>query len=118
MHSSYKAERVGSSPTARTNKRSRSLTVRIPGFHLGGRGSIPLGSTTKMRGNMYRIEDFKVGDRLYRFINSKWEYVTSIVVKSHTSYGIRNKHVNGIIMIERNIMEKEGYIALPSKKKA
>ena len=66
---------------------------------------------------MYRIEDFKVGDKLFRFTNSKWEYVTSIVVKSHTSYGIRNKHVEGIVMVERNIMEKEGLIALSSKKK-
>ena len=43
---------------------------------------------------MYRIEDFKVGDKLYRFNDkSEWEYVTTIVEKSRTNYGIRSKQI-------------------------
>ena len=62
---------------------------------------------------MYRIEDFKVGDKLYRFNDkSEWEYVTTIVEKSRTNYGIRSKHIKGIVVIERFILENEGFIAL------
>ena len=62
---------------------------------------------------MYRIEDFKVGDKLYRFNDkSEWEYVTTIVEKSRTNYGIRSKQIKGIVVIERFILENEGFIAL------
>ena len=118
MHGSYKAERAGSSPVSRTTKiSSRSLTVRIPGFHLGGRGSIPLGSTTKLRGNMYRIEDFNIDDKLFRFNGTKWEYVTTIVEKSRTNYGIHSKQIKGIVVVERFILENEGLIALSKESK-
>tara|TARA_Y100001937_G_scaffold125952_1_gene193965 strand:+ start:1670 stop:2029 length:360 start_codon:yes stop_codon:yes gene_type:complete len=118
MHGSYKAERAGSSPVSRTTKiSSRSLTVRIPDFHSGGRGSIPLGSTTKLRGNMYRIDNFNVGDKLYRFIGTEWKYVTTIVEKSYTNYGIHSKHIKGIVVVERFILENEGLIALSKESK-
>ena len=61
---------------------------------------------------MYRIEDFNIGDKLFRFNGTKWKYVTSIVEKSRTNYGIRSKHIKGIVVIERFILENEGFIAL------
>ena len=70
-----------------------------------------------MRGNMYRIEDFNVGDKLFRFNGTKWEYITTIVEKSRTNYGIRSKHIKGIIVVEKFILENEGLIALSKESK-
>ena len=66
---------------------------------------------------MYRIEDFNVGDKLFRFNGSAWKYITTIVEKSRTNYGIRSKHIKGIIVVEKFILENEGLIALSKESK-
>ena len=70
-----------------------------------------------MRGSMYRIEDFNVGNKLYRFKNSRWEFVTTVVEKTRTNYSITNKHLKGVLVVDRSLLESEGLIALLKESK-
>jgi|TARA_R110001583_G_scaffold134990_3_gene286731 hypothetical protein len=61
---------------------------------------------------MYNIDNFNVGDKLYRFQNSQWEFVTTVVERTRTNYSITNKHLTGALVVERSLLENEGLIAL------
>ena len=59
---------------------------------------------------MYRIEDFKDGDHLYKHGRSKWEYKGKIVCVTPSSYGLHNSRIRGIVMVNKKLFETQGYI--------
>ena len=59
---------------------------------------------------MYKIKNFKVGDKIYQHINSNWELCGEIARVTDECYGMRIKSIVGIIMTNRYIFESLGYI--------
>ena len=65
---------------------------------------------------MYKIKNFKVGDKIYQHINSNWELCGKIVKVTDECYGMRIKSIVGIIMTKKDIFESQGYIGEYSEK--
>ena len=59
---------------------------------------------------MYKIKNFKVGDKIYQHTNSNWELCGKIARVTDECYGMRIKSIVGIIMTNRYIFESLGYI--------
>lgn len=87
---------------------SHRLAVRTLAFQAGNESSILSGSTKGEK--MYRIRDFKVGDKMYRHTNSNWELCGKIVRVTDECYGMRIKSIAGIIMTNKDLFETLGYI--------
>ena len=68
-----------------------------------------------MRGNMYRINNFKIGDRLYHYKDSQWKYHATVIDRDGTSYGLSSKFVDGTVIVIRNVLDKAGFIGSPKK---
>jgi hypothetical protein len=62
---------------------------------------------------MYRIKNFEMGDHLYKHDDSAWQYKGQIVNVTQGSYGVRSDKICGIVMINRDLFETQGYIARP-----
>jgi hypothetical protein len=60
---------------------------------------------------MYRINNFEVGDYLYKYDGSEWKYKGRIATVNNASYGIRNDKICGIVMINKSLCKTQGYIA-------
>ena len=59
---------------------------------------------------MYRIENFKDGDHIYKYGNEKWKYKGKIVHVTVSAYGIRSNKIRGIVMINKKVFESQGFI--------
>ena len=59
---------------------------------------------------MYKIKNFKVGDKIYQHANSNWELCGKIVRVTDECYGMRIKSIIGIIMTNKHVFETLGYI--------
>ena len=64
---------------------------------------------------MYRIKDFRIGDRLYHYQDSQWKYHATVTTTDTTSYGLSNRFVDGIVVVVKDGLEKSGFIASPEK---
>jgi len=64
---------------------------------------------------MYRIKDFRIGDRLYYFRDSCWKYHATVTTTDKNSYGLSSQHLDGIVVVQRIVLDKEGFIASPEK---
>ena len=59
---------------------------------------------------MYKIKNFKVGEKIYHYTNSNWELCGEIARVTDECYGMRIKSIAGIIMTNKNLFETLGYI--------
>ena len=59
---------------------------------------------------MYRIQNFKDGDHIYMYNGSKWEYRGQIILVTPSAYGLNSKRTKGIMMVNKNLFESQGYI--------
>tara|TARA_R110000824_G_scaffold257277_1_gene446237 strand:+ start:315 stop:524 length:210 start_codon:yes stop_codon:yes gene_type:complete len=59
---------------------------------------------------MYRIQNFKDGDHIYMYKESRWEYRGQVVCVTQNAYGLNNKQIKGIVMVNKKLFESQGYI--------
>ena len=59
----------------------------------------------------YKITDFEVGDYLYKFKEGKWAHHGKIVIEESQVFGIRSNKFDGIIMLRKDLVYEEGFIA-------
>ena len=59
----------------------------------------------------YKITDFEVGDYLYKFKEGKWANHGKIVIEESQVFGIRSNKFDGIIMLRKDLVYEEGFIA-------
>ena len=59
---------------------------------------------------MYKIKDFKIGDKIYKHTEAGWKYNGSIAKVTDECYGMRVDSITGIIMIRKDLFELQGYI--------
>jgi len=59
----------------------------------------------------YKITDFQVGDYLYKFEKEEWINHGKIVLQQGQVFGIRSNKFNGIMMIRKDLVYGEGFIA-------
>ena len=59
---------------------------------------------------MYRIQNFKDGDHIYMYNDSKWEHRGQVVRVTQNAYGLNNKQIKGIVMVNKKLFESQGYI--------
>ena len=59
---------------------------------------------------MYKIKDFKIGDKIYKHTKAGWKYNGSMVSVTDECYGMRADSITGIIMIRKDLFELQGYI--------
>ena len=62
---------------------------------------------------MYKIGDFKVGDKIYQHKNNEWQFCGEICKVTDQCYGIRSKLIVGMFMVDKNLFESSGYIGKP-----
>ena len=60
---------------------------------------------------VYKITDFKVGDILFRYEKDAWIKHGKIVLEQGEVFGIREVKHEGIIMLRKDILYSEGFIA-------
>jgi len=59
----------------------------------------------------YKITDFEVGDYLYKFEEDKWVNYGKIVIQESQVFGIRSDKFDGVIMLRKDLVYSEGFIA-------
>ena len=59
----------------------------------------------------YKITDFEVGDYLYKFEEDKWINYGKIVLQQGQVFGIRSAKFDGVIMLRKDLVYGEGFIA-------
>ena len=59
----------------------------------------------------YKITDFEVGDYLYKFEEDKWVNYGKIVLQQGQVFGIRSTKFDGVIMLRKDLVYSEGFIA-------
>tara|TARA_R100001015_G_C4527999_1_gene95188 strand:- start:149 stop:373 length:225 start_codon:yes stop_codon:yes gene_type:complete len=59
----------------------------------------------------YKITDFQVGDYLYKFEKEEWINYGKIVLQQGQVFGIRSNKFDGIMMIRKDLVYGEGFIA-------
>ena len=59
----------------------------------------------------YKITDFEVGDYLYKFEEDKWVNYGKIVLQQGQVFGIRSAKFDGVIMLRKDLVYEEGFIA-------
>ena len=59
----------------------------------------------------YKITDFEVGDYLYKFEEDKWINYGKIVLQQGQVFGIRSAKFDGVIMLRKDLVYEEGFIA-------
>ena len=59
----------------------------------------------------YKITDFEVGDYLYKFEKDKWINYGKIVLQQGQVFGIRSAKFDGVIMLRKDLVYEEGFIA-------
>ena len=59
----------------------------------------------------YKITDFEVGDYLYKFEEDKWVNYGKIVLQQGQVFGIRSAKFDGVIMLRKDLVYGEGFIA-------
>ena len=59
----------------------------------------------------YKITDFEVGDYLYKFEEDKWINYGKIVIQEGQVFGIRSDKFDGVIMLRKDLVYGEGFIA-------
>ena len=59
----------------------------------------------------YKIADFEVGDYLYKFKENKWINYGKIVLQQGQVFGIRSAKFDGVIMLRKDLVYEEGFIA-------
>ena len=59
----------------------------------------------------YKITDFEVGDYLYKFEEDKWVNYGKIVIQEGQVFGIRSDKFDGVIMLRKDLVYGEGFIA-------
>ena len=60
---------------------------------------------------VYKITDFEVGDHLFKFEEGIWVKHGKIVLEQGEVFGIREVKHEGIIMLRKDILYSEGFIA-------
>ena len=60
---------------------------------------------------MYRIKNFEMGDHLYKYDDSTWQYKGQIASVTPNVYGVRSENISGIVMVSKHLFETQGYIA-------
>ena len=59
----------------------------------------------------YKITDFEIGDYLYKFEDDRWVNYGKIVIQESQVFGIRNDKFDGVIMLRKDLVYGEGFIA-------
>jgi|TARA_R110000851_G_C13074722_1_gene565180 hypothetical protein len=59
---------------------------------------------------MYKIKNFKVGDKIYKHTKQGWKLCGDIVTVTDGCYGMRSDSVVGIIVTTKGLFESIGYI--------
>ena len=59
----------------------------------------------------YKITDFEVGDILFRYEKDTWIKHGKIVLEQGEVFGIREVKHEGIIMLRKDVLYSEGFIA-------
>jgi len=59
----------------------------------------------------YKITDFEVGDYLYKFEEDRWVSYGKIVIQEGQVFGIRSDKFDGVIMLRKDLVYGEGFIA-------
>jgi hypothetical protein len=59
----------------------------------------------------YKITDFEIGDYLYKFEEDKWVNYGKIVLQQGQVFGIRSAKFDGVIMLRKDLVYGEGFIA-------
>ena len=59
----------------------------------------------------YKITDFEIGDYLYKFEEDRWINYGKIVIQEGQVFGIRSDKFDGIIMLRKDLVYEEGFIA-------
>ena len=59
----------------------------------------------------YKITDFAVGDTLYKYKNREWVNYGKIILQQGEMFGIRTEKFEGVIMLRKDLLYKEGFIA-------
>ena len=59
----------------------------------------------------YKITDFEVGDYLYKFEEDKWINYGKIVIQEGQVFGVRSDKFDGVIMLRKDLVYGEGFIA-------
>ena len=59
----------------------------------------------------YKITEFEVGDYLFKFKEGTWVKHGKIVLEQGEVFGIREVKHEGIIMLRKDILYSEGFIA-------
>ena len=60
---------------------------------------------------VYKVTDFEVGDHLFKFEEGIWVKHGKIVLEQGEVFGIREVKHEGIIMLRKDILYSEGFIA-------
>ena len=60
---------------------------------------------------VYKIVNFEAGDSLYKFDDGQWVNYGKIVSDKGEMFGIRAQKFQGIIMLRKDLLYKEGFIA-------
>ena len=59
----------------------------------------------------YKITEFEVGDYLFKFKQGAWAKHGKIVLEQGEMFGIREVKHEGIIMLRKDVLYSEGFIA-------
>ena len=60
---------------------------------------------------VYKVTDFEVGDYLFKFEEGIWVKHGKIVLEQGEVFGVREVKHEGIIMLRKDILYYEGFIA-------
>ena len=60
---------------------------------------------------VYKIIDFEVGDSLYKYEDRQWVNYGKIVLEQGDMFGIRTEKFEGVIMLRKDLLYSEGFIA-------
>ena len=60
---------------------------------------------------VYKVTDFEVGDYLFKFKDGEWVKHGKIVLEQGEVFGIREVKHEGIIMLRKDVLYSEGFIA-------
>ena len=60
---------------------------------------------------IYKIINFEVGDTLYKFKSGEWANHGKLVLEQGEMFGIRADKFEGVIMLRKDLLYREGFIA-------
>ena len=60
---------------------------------------------------IYKLINFEVGDTLYKFKSGGWVNYGKIILQQGEMFGIRTEKFKGVIMLRKDILYSEGFIA-------